>query len=221
VYQKCPLTVILIVLGLCFSAPRVRAAVITQTQGVFLTGDFAIGDDIADNYMPIFDPALGTLNAVHVTLDSTLEWGQPFLVAAIPPNATGIIQAIGGTFIYGYSNYWEIDAPPQYHSFRTYAEGFYPVFHIHELLSDEPSLYLDPANPEDLVIQPYGGDLCFRNCIVYFSDDARGFLSGTLITTFVYTPARSVPEPSSLLLFLTGGIASLAATGLATPHKPG
>lgn len=62
------------------------------------------------------------------------------------------------------------------------------------------------------MIEPAAAAFCVKNCIESYDDDVWGLFDGTLRTTFIYTPAFPVPEPSSFLLVLTGA----ALLGFAT-----
>jgi hypothetical protein len=180
------------------------AAAVTFSQDVYAQGDFATGV-YDDNYMPTFDSSLGTLNSVRIHLAGMLDWGQPFVAETETPNTVGTVQTLGSVLVFGNDGISrEIDAPTQTHKFRSEIDGFSGTMSIHGTFSDDASLYLDPFNPEDLLIEPFAAVICGSNCINEFSDDASGLFSGTLQATFVYTPVSSVPEPSSFLLFLSG-----------------
>ncbi len=178
------------------------AAVVRNSQDVFAAGDFAFGA-YDDNYMPTFDPSLGTLTAVRVHLAGVLEWGEP-LIAETESPGPGTYETISSIFIFGNDATWEIDGPTEFHNFTYLIEGVSQQVAIQGSFFDDPSLFQDPSNPEDLVVNPFAAAFCAGNCIEDFSDDSGGFFSGTLRTTFIYTPAFPAPEPSSLMMFLTG-----------------
>lgn len=187
-----------------------QAAVIRTSQDVFAGGDFAFGV-YDDNYMPTFDTSLGTLTAVRVHLDGLLQWGQPFVAETESPGP-GTYETESAVFIYGNGGSWEFDGPTQFHNFTSYVEGASQNVEFQEAFSDDPTVYLDPTNPEDLVINLGAAAFCVSNCIDELTDDVLGYFSGTLRTTFIYSPAFPVPEPSSMLVFLTGaGLLGFAA----------
>jgi len=192
--------------ALTISMSAANAASYSVGQGFYASGDFATGV-YDDNYMPSFDTARGTLDDVLIRVNSTLQWGEPF-VATSTPDQTGVVEDIGAAHIFGDDGDWEFDAPARFVSFRGNAPTMFPSFSIQGTFYDDPSLYLDPSNPEDLLVVPTASESCYSNCIELFEDDAGGTLSGTLTTTFFYTPFPHIPEPAGWSLLLLSGLAT-------------
>lgn len=188
---------------LCSSAAH--AAVLSQTQpwSVF-------GEDGYDQSQPTFDPTLGKLDGVRVTVSGQFSWQEDVLLTQPAGHVTVLRDS--NTF----DAEWTDDlgnplggiefAVPQGNFIDTKTAA-YP--------SDSMKIYgTSVQNPADfaggaqvtLLIDGLGGaDLsyCTPPCHAAILGDEITFGYGSVTTTFTYTPfAVPVPEPASALLLL-------------------
>lgn len=181
--------------GLLAIAPMALLAINAHAARIQTTTNFGCGGDYAlgvycDAQVPVFDSTLGTLDDVGVRLQAYNMWEQEVAVEAPPPS---IFPIYAGVFVSGE----EIDAPPRYWIVRSASYGF------SEGVTLRGAVFANSG--DDITIEPFGEVYtsgCTGYCQIDFIDETYGDLTGTLTTTFIYTPTGSIPEPSSLALLM-------------------
>lgn len=195
-----------------FGISQARAASVSEILPIAVVGDFPLG--AYDDEFLSFDPSLGELKKVNISVAGTLDWGQLFFAES---PGIGTIQALGSLSVFGGNSSLSVDAPPRLGKFDRVSNGFFPEFRMRGSFSDDPSLYQDPSNPVDVETTVQAADVCFSNCSVDLLDDSFGRFLGTMRATFVYQPANGVPEPSSLALL---GVAAATLAGSRLRRAP-